>query len=249
MPPALLAELFVIAQLLTVSVPELVYWMAPPFCSEPRTALASVRPSSVTLAALMRNTRTPAPPLTVRFFAPGPRMVRFLVTDSCEARLMVPVTAKSMLSPLAASWIASRSVPAPLLPRLVTVSVLRTQRSSRGSRRGRKKRGRAPLPACLRPAKREANALQPRKAEMTTDASFLGITARRSTRSLTETGRALEGRSVSLPISQGVVRRSSYRLECARTERVIPRGNRVSPGQLARPSPDRRFGVILFYDR
>src|SRR5262245_30475611 len=100
MPPALLAKLFVMAQLLTVSVPPPTNWMPPPFCPGPRTALAIVRPSSETLAALTRNTRTPAPPLTVRFGAPGPWMVRSLLTASWPlVRTMVPVTATLIVSP------------------------------------------------------------------------------------------------------------------------------------------------------
>src|SRR5262245_42292276 len=59
MPPALLAELFVMAQLLTVSVPGPTNWMPPPFCNGTKAASETVRPSSVTLAALMKNTRTP----------------------------------------------------------------------------------------------------------------------------------------------------------------------------------------------
>ncbi len=63
--------------------------------------------AAVTL--LNENTRLALLPLTVKFIAPGPAMVRLLVITNCPpVSVMVPVTAKSMVSPGAALAMASR---------------------------------------------------------------------------------------------------------------------------------------------
>src|ERR1039458_8667850 len=63
-------------------------------------------------------------PLAVRFVAPGPMRVRsLLITSSPLVSVVLPVTAKSMVSAGVASAIAWRSDPGPLSLRLVTVLI------------------------------------------------------------------------------------------------------------------------------
>lgn len=76
------------------------------------------------LPLVQTNTRSALLPSTARLSAPGP----WMVTDLAKlieplVSTMVPVTAKSIVSPDAASMTACRRVPAPASARLVTVRV------------------------------------------------------------------------------------------------------------------------------
>jgi hypothetical protein len=59
----------------------------------------------------------------IRFDVPGPTIFRFLLMTSWSVSVILPVTAKVMVSPGLASAMAWRRVPTPLSLVLVTVSV------------------------------------------------------------------------------------------------------------------------------
>ena len=81
-----------------------------------------VRPEieTVTLLEILK-TRLAWLPLTTRFVAPGPTMVRLLSrTNSPVVRIMVPLVANSIVSPLKACPIVCRNEPGPSSARVVT---------------------------------------------------------------------------------------------------------------------------------
>ena len=131
---------------LTVSVPWL--RMPPPrsltWVPEWATPLLIVRPLRVTelVPVATSNTREWPPPLIVSSPAPGPAMVKsWLMSSSPLVSVMVwpfRLGAKTMVSPLWAAAMSARKEPAPLSRRLLTVSVLGTQRASSVSSVGRK---------------------------------------------------------------------------------------------------------------
>ena len=99
--------------------------MPPPESARP---LLTVRPEMVAVAPdvtlKMRKSGVPLAKLRwmVRRVAPGPEMVRFLpMSSSALVSSMVPLTAKSIVSPAAASAIALRNDPGPLSAVLMTV--------------------------------------------------------------------------------------------------------------------------------
>jgi len=108
--------------------------------------LAIVTRSMVTVPALRSKTRAVLLPLTVMLLAPGPLMVRASVTLSSLASVIVPVKpwAKRIVSAPGLAFArltASRSEPAPLSARFMTVNVPGTVRSSSRSTDGRTRDG------------------------------------------------------------------------------------------------------------
>ena len=100
--------------------------IAPPWAAV--LPLRSVSPEIVIVGAVVPSTlkiREALLPLTASVAAPGPLMVRFLLrTISPDVSVITPVTEpKTMVSPGAAVVTASRRLPAPASPELVTVSV------------------------------------------------------------------------------------------------------------------------------
>src|ERR1017187_10864101 len=97
MPPAYEAPLAVTVQLLNIKVgPQ--FRIPPPWSALP---FVIVIPLMAALPVPDRSkTRLELLPLTVKFVAPGPLIVRLLViTSSPLVSVMVPVTAKSIVSP------------------------------------------------------------------------------------------------------------------------------------------------------
>jgi len=96
---------------------------------EPPAAVSTVTvsPSSTTDEPKMRKTRELLLPETVNTLAPGPLIVRLLLTTSCPVVSVIvqgqPGRLKLIVSPLAAAAICLRKVPGPLSARLVTLSV------------------------------------------------------------------------------------------------------------------------------
>ena len=92
--------------------------------------LVMASPSSTTVPEVMFSTLLAALPSIVMSAAPSlsqsPSMVRFLlICNAVPANVTIMSALKVMVSPLAASLMAWRSVPAPLLALLVTVKVAR----------------------------------------------------------------------------------------------------------------------------
>src|SRR2546427_9629957 len=84
-----------------------------------------VRPEMLTVALEpISKTRVAPWPLSARFVAPGPAMLRsFVMSNSPVVSAIVPVTAKLIVSPSAASAMAWRKEPGPPSLALVTVRV------------------------------------------------------------------------------------------------------------------------------
>src|SRR5262245_22746042 len=118
--------------------------------------LAIVRPAMVTVPPLTAKTRVVPPPLTVRWLAPGPSIVRLEAMAISLASGIVPFRPGANRTVSAPEATPARSVPGPLSARLVTVYVLGTVRSSRAVNRGGKGR-RQPASGPFRPRLRAAD--------------------------------------------------------------------------------------------
>ena len=184
----------------------------PPPCREGSVVLvaapsAMVRPAMVTVAWLpMSKTRLALLPLTVSWPAPGPVMVRsWLMTSWPLLSVMVwpeRPAAKSMVSPAAAAAISPRSEPSlatPVSRLLVTVRVLGSQRPSRGSRRGRKNRGRLSVLRRPRPVSREVKARHPRSAGRNMKSILSGAATPERSRPSTEGAQGPRGGAPRVP--------------------------------------------------
>src|SRR5437016_4955985 len=127
MPPPLslptrLAELLMML-LRSVRPPSL--RMPPPPLPVASNPLVTVKPEMVTVEPKFSNTRNVALPLTARLGAPGPEMViLWLTVSSPVVRVIVPVTAKVIVSPSFAMLSACRNDPGPLSLVFVTVMVM-----------------------------------------------------------------------------------------------------------------------------
>src|SRR6266699_2591472 len=99
--------------------------MPPPPLPVASNPLVTVKPEIVTVEPKFSNTRKVALPFTARLAAPGPEMVMlWLTTSSALVRVMVPVTAKLIVSPSFAILSAWRNEPGPLSLVFVTVMVV-----------------------------------------------------------------------------------------------------------------------------